>query len=131
MPHAERSTTRLGATLLIVGAAPFAAGAALGGADAPRVCPFSLVTGAPCPLCGGTRAFALAAHGDSGFLEYNAVWVAVAAAVAVAGIALLVLAATGRRRLPSLPRPLVVGAGVLVVAAAWAWALVQRDVIVA
>lgn len=130
MPHAERSTTRFGAVLLIVGFAPFAAGAAMGGVDAPRVCPFSLVTGAPCPLCGGTRSFVLAADGDSGFLEYNAVWVVVAAAVAMAGAALLVLAATGRRRVPVIPRSLVFATGVAVVAVAWAWALVQRDVIV-
>ena len=114
----------------MLGAAPFAAGAALAGVDGPRICPFSLATGAPCPLCGSTRAFSLAAQGDGEFLQFNAVWVVVAAATALAGIALLGLAATGRRQLPALTARFVVPAALLVVAVAWAWALVQRDVIV-
>ena len=113
----------------MLGIAPFAAGAALGGVDGPRVCPFSLVTGAPCPLCGSTRSFALAAQADPDFLQFNAVWVFVAAAVALAGMALLALAAGGRRGVPRVPARIVMPAAVLVLAGAWTWALVQRDVI--
>ena len=131
MPQAAPSTTRLGALLLGLGAAPFVAGAALTGADAPRVCPFSAVTGVPCPLCGSTRSFSLAAAGDPAFLQFNAVWVAVAAALVLAGAALLVLAASGRRpRVPAVPAGRLWPAVLAVTAVAWAWALVQRDVIV-
>jgi hypothetical protein len=30
----------------------------------PTICPFALVTGLACPLCGGTRAAAALLHGD-------------------------------------------------------------------
>jgi hypothetical protein len=30
----------------------------------PTICPFALLTGHACPLCGGTRAAAALAHGD-------------------------------------------------------------------
>ena len=130
MPQAAPSTTRLGALLLVLGAAPFVAGAALRGVDSPRVCPFSLVTGAPCPLCGSTRSFSLASAGDPAFLQFNAVWVFVAAAAALAGAAMLVLGARGKRRVPAVSAGWLWPALLAVTAAAWVWALVQRDVIV-
>jgi hypothetical protein len=132
--RADRSTARLGAVLLALGAAPFAAAAAfdgLGMADAPRICPFSLATGAPCPLCGSTRAYVLATQGDPAFLDFNAVWVVVAAAVALAGAALLLAAAAGRRVLSARHGPWLRPAVLLVVVGAWAWALAHRDQIVA
>ena len=79
------------------------------------LCPFREVTGLPCPLCGGTRAFALAAQGDPDFLDYGAVWVFVAAAAAVALIA--------RLRIPWQAWPAAA-------AVAWAWALAHQDTIV-
>ncbi len=79
--------------------------------DAEPLCPFQAVTGAPCPLCGATRAFVLVGHLDGRWVEYGAVWV-------VAAAALLVV-----RR--------VSWAAVLAVAAvAWAWALAHTPTIV-
>jgi len=79
------------------------------------LCPFREVTGLPCPLCGGTRAFSLAVQGDPDFLEFGAVWVFVAVATAVALIA--------RLRIPWRAWPAAA-------AVAWAWALAHRDTIV-
>jgi cytochrome bd-type quinol oxidase subunit 2 len=131
MPQVARSTTRLGSLLLAMGVAPFAVGAAAGAVDAPRVCPFSMATGVPCPLCGTTRSFSLAAAGDPSFLQFNAVWVGVAAVVALAGAALLLLRATGRLQPPAVPWARLWPVALAVVAVAWAWALAHRDVIVA
>ncbi|MGH2970351.1 MAG: DUF2752 domain-containing protein, partial [Solirubrobacteraceae bacterium] len=76
-PAVER---RLGARLLAAGCLPFAAGALIAppGEDGfgGLPCPFLAVTGLPCPLCGSTRSFALAARGDMALFGYNAVWVA-------------------------------------------------------
>ena len=80
---------------------------------------FREVTGAPCPLCGATRSFVLAAQGDGRWLQYGAVWVVVAA------LALVML--VGRLRLRVHPGLAAGG----VVAVAWAWALAHADTIVA
>ena len=116
------SDTRLGLGLVLAGGLPFALAPALhgaGGIDLP--CPFLAATGVPCPLCGGTRAVALAAQGDADALHYGAVWVIVLAALVVAGIA----AMTGRRI--TLRRPVAVVAATLAIA--WAWALANAPAI--
>src|SRR4051812_42664239 len=76
-----------GRGLIVAGCLPFAAGRVIArdGAHFVPPCPFRALTGLPCPLCGGTRAFAWVARGDAGFLHYNAFWVLVAGAVGVAG----------------------------------------------
>ena len=95
------------------------------------VCPFRAMTGLPCPLCGSTRAVVLAAQGDTAFLDFNAVTVAVLAAVALYGAAALVVAARGGRlRRPDLGRRATVALAVALVATAWAWTLAHRDTIV-
>jgi hypothetical protein len=119
---------RLGALLVGAGCLPFAAGA-LAGPDGDAgllpACPFREATGLPCPLCGATRAFALAVRGDGGWTAYNAPWVVLAVLVVLAGVVVL---ARGR--------PRVVGgrwlaaAAVLFVAVAWAYAMAQRATIV-
>ena len=117
---------RLGVLLLVVGCAPFAVGAIAGrdGGLFPP-CPFRAATGLPCPLCGATRAFALAVRGDADWTAYNAPWVVLAALVALAGVAGL-----AGLRLPR-PRPsAALAAALLVVAVAWAYALAQRGTIV-
>ncbi len=123
------SDRRVGALLVAGGCLPFAAGA-LAGPDGDTgllpPCPFRAATGLPCPLCGATRAFALAVRGDGGWLSYNAPWVVLAALAIVAG--LLVLS----RALP-LPRTsgrALAAAAVLVACIAWTYALVQRGPIV-
>jgi hypothetical protein len=82
-------------------AAPFCVATALfhpaaGGVDGPELwqCPFRLMTGLPCPLCGATRSVALFAHGDGRFLDYNPWWVLVLVAAVAGGLA---VALTGRR----------------------------------
>jgi hypothetical protein len=110
------------------GCLPFAAGALAGpdgGAGVLPPCPFREETGLPCPLCGATRAFALAVRGDGGWTAYNAPWVVIAALAVVAGA--LVLAGV---RMPRARAPVAVAAVLLVVAVAWAYALAQRGTIV-
>jgi hypothetical protein len=122
------SERRLGALLVGAGCLPFAAGA-LAGSDGDAgvlpPCPFRAATGLPCPLCGATRAFALAVRGDGAWTAYNAPWVVVAALAVAAGA--LALAGV---RLPRARAPVAVAAALLVVAVAWAYALAQRGTIV-
>jgi hypothetical protein len=114
---------RDGWTLLGLGCAPFVAGAIVpADGDTGLFCPFRELTGLPCPLCGATRAFALAARGDLDFTRYNAVWVVVAALLIVAG--LVVLLTRRRPRVPAVALVVVVGA------LAWVYALAHRGAIV-
>ena len=120
---------RLGALLIAGGCLPFAAGA-LAGRDGDTgllpPCPFREATGLPCPLCGATRAFALAVRGDGGWLSYNAPWV-VLAALSVAAGALLLAGVRPRHPGPlRSPSPRCCSPRV-----AWAYALAQRQTIVA
>jgi hypothetical protein len=105
---------RTGALLVAGACVPFAAATLVERADVELPCPFRDATGLPCPLCGATRAFALAARGDLGFLDYNAVWVAVAAVVVLAGLL--------RKAPPA-------WAYVAVMAVAWGYALANRAAI--
>jgi hypothetical protein len=117
---------RDGIGLLAFGCAPFVAGAIVpADGNTGLFCPFRELTGLPCPLCGASRAFALAARGDLGFASYNAVWVAVAALLIVAGALMVV---TGRKPAVTTGRTTVTV--VLFAATAWAYALAQRATIV-
>lgn len=120
------------ASLLAVGALPFAVGACLhvdGGHldEVALLCPFRELTGLPCPLCGSVRAVVLASHGSGDFVSYNAVMVVVLVVLAVAGLAGLLAG----RRAPRLPAPRwLVAAGVVLVAVLWSWTIAHRDTIV-
>ena len=64
--------------------------------DALPICPFRCATGKPCPLCGMTRAFATAMHGDfTAAFRFNPLW-PVFAATFVTFAVLLVTDAAGR-----------------------------------
>jgi len=122
--------TRDGAALLAAGCLPFAVGA-LAPADGDLLgftCPFRALTGVPCPLCGATRAFALAARGDAGFTSYNAVWVIVAALAIVAGAAALITRRSPVDALTRTPQRAMLTLAVLG-AAGWAYALAERATI--
>lgn len=108
---------RAALVMMGTGAAPLAAGAVIPVdvvMDGPVVCPFQLVTGLPCPLCGATRAFVLFGHGDGRWVDYGAVWVLVAFGLIAVG---LVGWRAGRRSLGA------------VVALAWTWALAHAAAI--
>jgi len=120
-----------GVALLAAGCLPFVAGALVGpdGDLLGFVCPFRALTGLPCPLCGATRAFALAVRGDAGFLSYNAVWVLVAALMIVAGAAAVITRRSPVAALSRTPRRAVVTLALLG-ASGWAYALAERATIV-
>lgn len=134
-----REEARLGGTAIALGVAPFAAGAAVAvfgrdTAGSPLPCVLRSVAGVPCPLCGGTRAFELAATGDPGFLSYNAAWVVLAALVILGGVVALLAACVGRAPVTAVMgrvRTAPVFVTFVVVAVAWAVALVNRGTIVA
>jgi hypothetical protein len=122
---------REGPVLIAAGCLPFAAGAVVSrdGAGFMPPCPFRSMTGLPCPLCGGTRAFAWVARGDSGFLHYNAFWVLVAVATIIAG---LWVTLSGRGIMDALtrtPRRATVTMGLLL-GLGWIYAFAERATIV-
>lgn len=84
---------RTGVLLVLAGCFPFALGllySAAGGLDRiTGICPFLAFSGLPCPLCGGTRAFAFVTSGDLAFLDYNAFWVFAAAGLVVLGLSVI------------------------------------------
>jgi hypothetical protein len=101
-------------------------------------CPMLAITGVPCPLCGGTRAFVHAAQLQSSFLDYNAVWVFVALlGLAVAGAALLTRRVSperyvaARAAVATTPVAVRAGAALVIVATAWAWAIAHTATIAA
>lgn len=88
-------------------------------------CPFLLLTGHPCPLCGGTRSFAAMWHGDlAAAARYHPLGPAlfVVSLAAAAGLGLLL--ATGRtlRWSGAVERRVVVAVAALF-AAAWLFRL--------
>lgn len=115
------------------GCIPFAVGGIYAATDAgdhlPGVCPFQMATGVPCPLCGGTRAFAYASSGDLKFLSFNAFWVFAAIALVITGLIVLLTRFSLKGfwyRRGALPW-VVVG---LAVAAGWGVALLNSSSIV-
>jgi hypothetical protein len=120
--------------LAAAGGAPFvagalvSAGAAAGSTGIPLSCPFRAATGLPCPLCGGTRAFAAVAQGSPDVLRFNAALVLIAGLVVVVALAGLLAPRFGRR-VAALSRREIVPAVLAGVVFAWTWALLHRDAI--
>jgi len=117
------ATKRNGLAVTAAAAAPFCVAAAVfqpaaAGVDGPDLwqCPFRLMTGLPCPLCGATRSVALFAHGDTRFFDYNPWWVLVLLAAVAGGLVVALIgwrpavaAATSRVKVPALIATLAVG----------------------
>jgi hypothetical protein len=125
-----RSSTREGIGLVGAGCLPFAVGALAtrDGVGFMPPCPFRTLTGLPCPLCGGTRAFAWAARGDGGFVHYNAFWVLVAIVMVVAGAVVLARGQGFMDALTRTPRRAVITLALLG-GLGWAYALAERATI--
>ena len=120
----------MGVLLVAGGCLPFAAGALVGEDGTGLVCPFRAATGLPCPLCGATRAFALAARGDGAWVSYNAPWVVLAALSIVIGAVALLGGVRFTRARAWLRTPAhAVPAAALPLLVAWAYALAQRATI--
>lgn len=129
MSHYPEGRFRLGAALILLGCLPFAGGAFVGAIDKlPGICPFRFATGLPCPLCGGTRAFAFAANGDMRFLSFNAFWVFVALAIALTGVLVMAgyMNVRGFWSRGRVPVYMLIG----MLAGGWAWALANRVTII-
>ena len=122
---------REGVLLIGAGCLPFAAGALVptDGVGFLPGCPFRSLTGLPCPLCGGTRAFAHVARGDAVFMSYNAFWVLVAVAMIVAGVVVLATRRPFVDELTRTPRRAALTIALLG-GAGWAYALAERATIV-
>jgi len=126
------SDNSIGLWLIVAGCFPFVVGALMAAADGtdriPVTCLFRTMTGLPCPLCGGTRAFTYVASGNSKFLSYNAFWVFVAVAMIIAGFFVIFtrFSLQGFWRRGRLPIYIVT----TLLLSGWIWALVNRGTIV-
>ena len=90
-------------------------------------CPFLLLTGHPCPLCGATRGYGAVWRGDlDAAVRYHPLAPAFFVATVVAAAALAVVAATGRRprlALSYAQQLWLLAGGLAVVTAAWVFRL--------
>jgi hypothetical protein len=128
----SRRDKSVGLLLILGGCLPFAVGPLIMNNQPegfPQSCLVRAVTGLPCPLCGGTRAFAYASSGDPKFLSYNAFWVFIALASIAVGIVIVLTRVSLDRfwsRWGNLPLYMVTGA----LALGWAYALLNRATII-
>ena len=91
------------------------------GDDGVILCPFRLITGLDCPLCGSTRAAAELAHGNLvAALDHNAFFVLVVLPLSVLAWSWWAVAAWRGRPFPQIPTRLL--QALLVLLAAW-WIL--------
>lgn len=131
-PGRDNGDAAVGRLLILTGSLPFAVGgilAVLGGGDQlPDVCVFRSLTGLPCPLCGGTRAFIHAMSGDGSFLSYNAFWVFVALALILTGAITLLTRAPVEKAWRQSGR-LALYLIATLVAGGWIWALLNQSTI--